>query len=76
MIHMNPGYTIGEVAGQCPRVCGKGKPRREVAAPRDAAALVADLTSARPDPTWEPRVTTLGPIVETAWRRLLRPLYR
>jgi len=38
MIHMNPGYTIGEVAGQCPRVCGKGKPRREVPVPGDAAA--------------------------------------
>ncbi|MCX7750023.1 MAG: UDP-glucose 4-epimerase GalE [Candidatus Bipolaricaulota bacterium] len=62
------GYTVREVVDCCRR--GTGREIRAVAAPRrpgDPPALVADPTRAQRDLGWEPRFTTLEPIVKTAW---------
>jgi len=57
----------------CRRITGREI--RAVDAPRragDPAALVADPSRAKRDFGWEPRFTTLDPIVATAWRWMLR----
>jgi len=67
------GYTVREVVEVCRRVTGREIP--VVAGPRragDPAALVADPSRANRDLGWEPRFTTLEPIVETAWRWMTR----
>lgn len=67
------GYTVREVVETCRRVTGREIPA--VDAPRragDPAALVADPSRAVRDLGWEPQFTALNPIVETAWRWILR----
>ncbi len=67
------GYTVREVVECCRRVTGREI--RAVAAPRrpgDPAALVADPSRAVRELGWEPRFAALEPIVETAWRWMLR----
>ncbi len=67
------GYTVREVVECCRRVTGREIPA--VDAPRragDPAALVADPSRARRDLSWEPQFTALDPIVDTAWRWMLR----
>jgi len=62
------GHTVREVVEACRRASGRAIP--VVEAPRragDPAALVADPTRAKRDLGWEPKFTTLDPIVETAW---------
>lgn len=67
------GYTVREVVECCRRVTGREI--RAVDAPRragDPAVLVADPSRAMRDLGWVPAVTALEPIVETAWRWMLR----
>ncbi len=68
------GYTVREVVEVCRRVTGREIP--VLAGPRragDPAALVADPSRAKRDLGWDPQFTALDPIVETAWRWMLRP---
>ena len=67
------GHTVREVVECCRRITGREI--RAVDAPRragDPAALVADPSRAKRDLGWEPRFTTLDPIVATAWQWMLR----
>jgi len=67
------GYSVKEVLEVCRRVTGREIPAQ--AAPRrlgDPAILVADPTRAQNDLGWQPRYTTLEPIVETAWNWMLK----
>lgn len=62
------GYTVREVVEVCRKV--SGREIRAVEGPRragDPAALVAAPSRAKRDLGWEPKFTTLEPIVETAW---------
>jgi UDP-glucose 4-epimerase len=71
------GYTVREVITACRRA--SGREIRAVEAPRragDPAALVADPSRAKVELGWEPRFTTLDPIVETAWRWMQREAQR
>lgn len=67
------GYSVKEVLEVCRRVTGREIPAK--AAPRrpgDPAILVADPTRAQNNLGWQPRYTTLEPIVETAWNWILK----
>lgn len=63
------GYSVKEVVDAMQRVTGKKVPveygpRR----PGDPAVLYADATKIRSDLGWQPQITTIDEIVETAWR--------
>ncbi|MFH1762991.1 MAG: GDP-mannose 4,6-dehydratase, partial [Gemmatimonadota bacterium] len=67
------GYTVREVVEVCRKV--SGREIRAVEGPRragDPAVLVADPSRARRELGWEPQFTELGPIIETAWRWMLK----
>ncbi|MGB9756857.1 MAG: UDP-glucose 4-epimerase GalE [Candidatus Bipolaricaulaceae bacterium] len=67
------GYSVREVIEVCRKVTGREIPVREgPRRPGDPAVLVADPTRAQEELGWKPVYTALEPLVETAWRWLLR----
>lgn len=67
------GYSVREVIEVCRKVTGREIPVREgPRRPGDPAVLVADPTRAQKELGWKPVYTALEPLVETAWRWLLR----
>ncbi len=67
------GYSVREVIETCGKVTGREIPVREAPRrPGDPALLVADPTRAQQELGWQPRYTTLPPMVETAWAWMLR----
>jgi UDP-arabinose 4-epimerase len=62
------GHSVREVIDVVERVTGRGVARRELhRRPGDPAVLVADPTRAKRLLGWEPRISDLESIVETAW---------
>ncbi len=63
------GFSVAEVIQACRRITGHAIPTK-VGARRsgDPPALVADASLARQTLEWQPRVTDIGEIVETAWQ--------
>ena len=63
------GTSVDEVITTCREVTGHPIPAK-ISGPRagDPPALVADAAQARSILNWEPRYTTIRPIIETAWR--------
>ena len=63
------GSSVSEVIDACREVTGHPIPA-VVAGPRagDPPALVADPGQARRELGWQPRYTSIVPIIETAWR--------
>ena len=67
------GYSVREVVEVCRRVTGRDIPVREgPRRPGDPAVLVADPSRALRELGWQPRFTELAPMVETAWRWMLK----
>ena len=67
------GYSVREVVEVCRRVTGRDIPVREgPRRPGDPAVLVADPSRAMRELGWQPRFTELAPMVETAWRWMLK----
>lgn len=67
------GYSVREVVEVCRRVTGRDIPVREgPRRPGDPAVLVADPSRALREMGWQPRFTELAPLVETAWRWMLK----
>jgi UDP-glucose-4-epimerase GalE len=63
------GSSVAEVIDACRKVTGHSIPA-EVAGPRagDPPALVADPGQARRELSWQPRYSSIAPIIETAWQ--------
>jgi len=62
------GYSVKEVLEVVRRVTGKTIPSKITARrPGDPAVLVASADKIRRDLAWEPRLSTLESVVETAW---------
>ena len=67
------GCSVKQVIEAVQRITGRPVPHR-TAPPRpgDPEIMVADASQARKDLGWEPRLSSLATIVETAWRWLTR----
>ncbi|MEM3553951.1 MAG: UDP-glucose 4-epimerase GalE [Candidatus Bathyarchaeia archaeon] len=67
------GYSVQEVIEISRKVTGREIPVREASRrPGDPAILVADPTRAQKELGWQPRYTSLEPIVDTAWQWMLK----